>query len=72
MLLVELGKLFERVVAGDVGIEDEKRRVIFAENFLCELEGSSSTERFGFDRDLDFDLVLFFELERLNLNLYGR
>lgn len=42
VVLVECSKLLERVFAGDVGVEDEEGAVILAENFLGELQRTSS------------------------------
>ena len=41
--LVEFGELLEGVVAGDVGVEDEEGGVIFAQDFLSQLEGAGCT-----------------------------
>lgn len=37
---VEVPEGFERVGAGDVGVEDEEGRVVFAEDFLGQRERS--------------------------------
>lgn len=49
MLLVECGQLLERVFAGHVGVEDEERRVVLAEDVSSKLEGASSAQRLGLD-----------------------
>lgn len=63
MGLVELGELLEGVVAGDIGVEDEKGRVVLAEHVLGELEGTGGAERLGFDGEGDADVVLLLVLQ---------
>jgi hypothetical protein len=64
MRLVEFGKLGKRIVADDVGVENEEGSVVFAENLLCKLEGTSCAEWFCLDGELDLDIVLCFVLGR--------
>lgn len=64
MVLVEIGQLLEGVFADDVGVEDEERAVILAENLFCQLQGTSSAEGFGFDGEFDLDIVLLFVLRQ--------
>ena len=62
MCFVEVGELLEWIVADDIGIEDEERRVAFAQDFLCEFEGTGCTEGFRLDRKLNADVVFFLVL----------
>ena len=62
VVLVEIGKLLEGVVASDVGVEDEKGGVVLAENGLGELKRPSGAEWFCLDREGDCDVVLFLVL----------
>jgi hypothetical protein len=64
VLLVELGELLEGVVAGDIGVEDEEGGLVLAQNALGELQGAGRAEGFGFDREGDGDVVLFFVLHK--------
>lgn len=67
VVAVKLGELGERVVADDVGVEDEEGRVVFAEDLLGELEGTGGAEGFGLDGEFDFDVVFFFVLPGIQL-----
>jgi hypothetical protein len=58
VLLVELGELLEGVFAGDIGVENEERRIVLAQDGLGELQGTSSAKGLGLDRELDLDVVL--------------
>ena len=60
---VEVGELFEGVVADDVRIEDEERGGVLAEGFGGKFKGTGGAERFGFDGKLDADVVFFFVLK---------
>jgi hypothetical protein len=62
VLLVELGELLERVVACDVGVEDEEGRVVLAEDVLSELEGAGGTEGLRLNGESDGDAVLLLVL----------
>ena len=64
VLLVELGELLERVVAGDVGVENEEGRVVLAQDVLGELEGTGGTEGLGLNRECDGDVVLLLVLRK--------
>lgn len=61
--LVESSQLLEWIFACDIGVEDEEGAVILAKDFLRKLEGSSSAQRLGLDRegdgDTEFLLILF-------------
>ena len=57
MLFVELGKLLEGVVAGDIGVEDEEGSVALAEDALGELQGAGGAKRLGLYGELNVDLV---------------
>lgn len=61
--LVECGKFLEGVFARNIRIEDEKGGVIFTEHVGSQLQGTSSAEGLGLDRERDLDakllLVLF-------------
>ena len=46
---MEGGEVRERVVADDIGIQDEERCIVFAQGFFCELQRASSTQGFRFD-----------------------
>jgi hypothetical protein len=63
MLLVEVGELLEGVVAGNVGVEHEKGRIVLAQDAFGELERAGGPEGFGLDRELDFDVVLLLILQ---------
>ena len=62
MGLVEVGQLFEGVVADDVRVEDEEGRVILAEDLLSKLQGSGSAQGLGLDGEIDLDIVLLLVL----------
>lgn len=61
--LVEVGELLERVVADDVGIEDEEGGGILSEGFFGEFERAGGAEGFGFDGEFNVDVVFFFVLD---------
>lgn len=61
---VEFGELLEGVVADDVGVEDEEGGRVLAKRFLGELEGASSAEGLGFDREFDVDVIFLRVLEQ--------
>jgi hypothetical protein len=63
MFLVELRELLEGKITYDIGVEDEEGRVVLAQNLLCQLQGTSGTEGFGLDGELDSDVVLFLILQ---------
>jgi hypothetical protein len=42
MCLVECGKITERVIADDIGVEDEERLVVLGEDLLGEFQGTCS------------------------------
>lgn len=56
---VELGELFKRVVADDVGVENKERGAVFAESLFGKFEWAGGAEGFGFDGEFDVDVVLF-------------
>lgn len=60
--LVEFGQLFERVFAGDVGVEDEERAIILAQDLSGELEGTGGAQGLRLDRERDLDAKLFLVL----------
>lgn len=55
---VEFGQLLKGVVADDIGVEDEERRVIFGQDLLGELQGASGAQGFGLDGELDVHTIL--------------
>jgi hypothetical protein len=57
VLLVELGELGEGVFAGNVGVENEERRLVLAKDSLSELEGTGGAEGLGLDGECDLDVV---------------
>lgn len=59
---VEVGELLERVVADDVGVEDEEGGGVLAEGLFGEFERAGGAERFGFDGEFNVDVVFFFVL----------
>lgn len=69
VLLVELGELLERVLACDVGVEDEEGRVILAEDVLSELERAGGTEGLGLDGECDGDAVLLLVLHSQSIRV---
>ena len=65
VLLVEIGKLLEGVVADDIGVEDEEGRVVLAQDLLRQLERAGGAQRFGLDGELNVNIVfLLIFLER--------
>ena len=62
MLLVEVGKLAEGIVADDVGVEDKEGGIVFAEDFFGEFEGTGGAKGFRLDGELNANVVLFFVL----------
>jgi hypothetical protein len=60
--LVEICELLERVVAGNVGVENEERGVVLAQNLLSEFEGAGSAQGFRLDGEIDLDIVPVFVL----------
>ena len=62
VLLVELGELSKGVFAGNVGVEDEERRVVFAENGLSKLQRAGRAKGLGLDGECDLDVVLLLVL----------
>jgi hypothetical protein len=62
VLLVESSKLLERIVAGNVGIQDEEWGVVFAQNSFSELQRTGGAEGFCLEGEGDSDVVLLFEL----------
>lgn len=62
VVLVELGQLLEGIVTDNIGVQDEKRAVVLAQNLLRQLQGTSRAEGFGFHREFDSDIVDFFVL----------
>lgn len=59
---MEVGELSEGVVANNIGIQDEKRRVILGQDLLGQFERAGSAEGFGLDGELNSDIVLFLVL----------
>jgi hypothetical protein len=59
---VEIKELGERVVADDIGVEDEEWRVILCEDLLRELQGTGGVEGLGLNGELDVDTVLLLVL----------
>jgi hypothetical protein len=62
VLLVEVGKLLEGVFAGNVGVENEERRLVLAKDGLSKLQGTGGAEGLGLDREGDLDVVLLLVL----------
>lgn len=65
VVLVESQEVLEGVVADDIGVEDEERRVVLSENALSKLQGASSVEGLSLDGELDVDVVLLLVLQRM-------
>lgn len=63
MRLVECRKLSKRILANDIGVEDEERRIVLAENLLSELQRTSSAEGFRLDGECDANVVLLLVLK---------
>lgn len=57
---MEVGQLLEGIFADDVGVEDEERFVVLAQDLLGELEGTGCSQGFGFDGECNLDIVLLF------------
>lgn len=55
MGLVEFGNLLERVLACDVGVQNEEGFVVLGQDFLGELKRTGGTERFGLKGEMDLD-----------------
>lgn len=64
MTLVEFCEILEGKVTNDIGVEDEERRVVLAQDLLGQFQGASGAQGFGFDREFDTDVVLFFILRK--------
>jgi len=64
MTLVEFRELLEGVVTNDIGIEDEERRVILAQDLLGQFQGTSGAQGLRFDGKFDTDIVLFLILRK--------
>ena len=62
VLLVELGELGEGVFAGNVGVEDEEGRIVFAEDGLSKLQRAGGAKGLGLDGERDLDVVLLLVL----------
>lgn len=60
--LVEFGQLLERVFAGDIGVEDEERAIILAQDLSSELEGTGGAQGLRLDGERDLDAKLFLVL----------
>lgn len=60
--VVEFDQLLKREFAGDVGVEDEERRVVLAEDILSQLQGTGSSQGLVLDREGDVDVVLLANL----------
>lgn len=58
--LVESGQLLEGVFAGDIGVQDEERGVVFAEDVGSQLQrtGSAQGLRLNGERDLNAEFLL--------------
>ena len=72
MALVEFCEVLERVVANDVGVENEEWRIILAQDFLGQLQRPRSAQGFGFDGESNFDVVLFLVLNSRIIVSTGR
>jgi hypothetical protein len=62
VLLVESSELLERVIAGNISVQDEERGVVFAQNRFSKLQRASGTEGFCLEGECDLDVVLLLEL----------
>ena len=67
MVTVELGQLLERIVADDIRIQDEERRIILTKDLLGQFQRASSAERFRFDGEFDLDVVFLLVLGCVSL-----
>lgn len=65
VVLVEIGQFFEGVIANNVGVQDEEGGVVLAQDTLRQLQGTGRAQRFGLDRELDADIVLFLVLAQI-------
>lgn len=70
MALVEFCEFFERIVADDIGIENEEWRIILAQDFLGQLQRPRSAQGFGFDGEFNVDVVLFLVLNHEKRKTY--
>ena len=66
MTLVKFGEFLERVIANDIGIQDEERSIAKSEDLFGKLERACSPEGFGLDREFDGDFVFFLVLGRVS------
>lgn len=55
--LVEIQQLLERIVADDVGVENEEGGVVFGKDAFSKLERAAGVEGLCFDRKLNVDVV---------------
>lgn len=60
--LVESGKLLEWEITDNIGVENEERRVVLAQDLLRQLERASRAQRFRLDREFNVDTVLLLVL----------
>ena len=59
---MEGGEVCKRVIADDIGVQDEEWSIVFPQNFLCELERTRGAKGFGFNGESDFDIKSCFVL----------
>ena len=62
MRFVEFCKLKERIIANNVGIENEEWRIVFAKDLFGQLQRSSRTEWLILYRELDVDVIFLLVL----------
>lgn len=59
---VEVGELLEGIFANDVRVENEKGTIVFAEDLFSQFERTRRPQGFGFNGELNLDVVFFFVL----------
>lgn len=64
MRLMKVCKLMKGVVADNIRVEDEERRVIFSKSLFSQFEWASRPKRFCLDRELNPDIVFFLVLQQ--------
>lgn len=64
MRLVKVCKLVKRVVADDIRIEDEERRVIFSKSLFGQLKGASRPKWFRLNGEFNPDIIFFLVLHQ--------
>ena len=62
MGLVERSKLLEGEVADHIGVQNEERGIVLAQDLLRQLQRASRAQRFRLDGEFNVDTILFLVL----------